>query len=430
MKSLFRRLVVSILTAEARMVLSRHRPIVIAVTGSVGKTSTKDAIYTVLKNYRSTRKSDKSFNSDIGIPLTILGLPNAWNSPVGWLKNLIDGALVALFARRYPAVLVIEAGVDRPGDMARLTAWLRPQVVVITRLPDVPVHVEYFASPEAVATEKLTLAESLPEGGILIYNHDDVRLQEYIKTIRHQALGFGRDIKTHVTASKDQTYYHDDRPAGFKATISYLTESAEVRIAGVIGSQHCYTTAAAVAVGISQGLTVGESVSALSSDLLPPPGRMRVLPGIKGTTLIDDTYNSSPIAVEAALLSLSEIRYAKRKIAVLGDMLELGRFSAREHERVGDLVARSADVLVTVGIRSQKTAEAALAHGIPEKFVLQYEDALKAGRELQQLINVGDVILVKGSQGMRMERIVEELMAEPGRAREQLARQDAAWQER
>jgi UDP-N-acetylmuramoyl-tripeptide--D-alanyl-D-alanine ligase len=430
MHSLIRSLVVAILTFEARWLLRRHRPTIIAVTGSVGKTSMKDAIYALLKNHVSARKSDKSFNSEIGIPLTILGLPNAWNSPIGWIKNIIDGAFAAVFSQTYPAVVVIEAGVDRPGDMKRLVSWLRPDIAVITRLPDVPVHVEFFSSPEAVAMEKLQLAEALSPHGILVYNHDDVRLQEYVKTARHQAIGFGRDMPTHVTARADGTYYSDDgKPAGFYCTVRYLDEEIPIRIPGVIGSHMSYTIAGAIAVGTTQGMNLS-SLGLAASELATPAGRMRIIPGIKDTTIIDDTYNSSPVATEAALLALSEIDHAKRTIAVLGDMLELGKHSPREHERMGELAARSCDVLITVGIRSQKTAEGALEHGLSEKNILQYEEAGKAGRELQNLIKAGDVILVKGSQGMRLERIVEELMAEPQRAKELLVRQDSEWQER
>lgn len=429
MRTFMKGLVVAILTAEAAFLLKRRKPKIIAITGSVGKTSMKDAIYVLVKQRYATRKSEKSFNSEIGIPLTILGLPNAWNSPLGWIKNIIDGAFIALFPGKYPEVLVIEAGVDRPGDMKRLTAWLQPDIAVITRLPDVPAHVEYFTSPEQVAAEKLLLADALVPGGVLVYNHDDVRLQEYVKTVRQQAVGYSRDMPSQFTARRDAVYYNDDQPAGFSCEIVHLTTTATARVVGTVGVHLSYTVAGAVAVAVQCGLTLEEAVAAFA-EMQPPAGRMRIIPGIKGTVLIDDTYNSSPTAVEAAIESLREVKYAKRKIAVLGDMLELGRFSQREHERVGEMVAGAVTMLVTVGIRSQKTAEAALEHGLDEKNILQYEDSVRAGRELQNLIKPGDVLLVKGSQGMRMERIVEELMAEPDLAPALLVRQDEAWEQR
>lgn len=429
MKQFFKSVVVSVLTYEAQVVLRRHQPKIIAITGSVGKTTTKDAIFSVLKNHRNTRKSEKSFNSEIGVPLSILGLPNAWDNPLLWIKNFIDGAMIAWFSASYPEVLVLEIGVDRPGDMARVAKWLKPDIIVMTRLPDVPVHVEYFGTPEAVVAEKLELLKALKPDGVFIYNHDDIKLQEVMQDVRQSAVGFSRYLPSHVTASADAVIYHDDLPVGSTFTLTHLHDSVVIKVMGSIGVQNAYTYAAAAAVALQFDIALASVPGALI-DHLGPPGRMRMVPGIKGTLIIDDTYNSSPIAAEVALQSLRELRGAKRKIAVLGDMLELGQYSSREHERIGELVPTCADVLFTLGIRSRKTAEAALEHGLSEKVIFQYEDAAKAGRELQAFIQPGDIILVKGSQGVRAERVVEEIMATPEKASEYLVRQDTSWRSR
>jgi UDP-N-acetylmuramoyl-tripeptide--D-alanyl-D-alanine ligase len=170
----------------------------------------------------------------------------------------------------------------------------------------------------------------------------------------------------------------------------------------------------------------------------PPPGRMRLLRGIKETLLIDDTYNSSPAAAFAALDALafigphfSKIKHKRgRRIVVLGDMLELGRHSVEEHRKLGAHTAKKATLLVTVGFRARDIAEGALDHGLKDGAILQFEDAEKAGNELGALIKPGDTILIKGSQGMRMEKTVEMLMASPERAHELLVRQDAEWKKR
>lgn len=427
MKEFFKKIVVLTLTFEAKLLLKRHRPIIIAVTGSVGKTSMKDAIYSVIKKHVSARKSEKSFNSEIGVPLTVLGLPNAWNNPFLWLKNIIDGLYIALFSRSYPAYLILETGVDRPGDMEKLTAWMKPDMVVLTRFPDVPVHVEFFSGPEQVVAEKMKLVTALKPEGVVIYNHDDEIITNELKNIRQQAIGFSRFLSSQFVASEDEIFYSDDHPAGISFTITHLGESQKVRVNGVIGLQLLYTYAGAIAVGMQCGISLADAAYALLEHQ-PAPGRMRVLPGLKGSVIIDDTYNSSPAAAEQALRTLKEIKHAKRRIAVLGDMLELGRFSAREHERIGEIVPECADVLFTVGIRAQKTAAAALAHGLSETVIFQYEDSARAGRELQAYLEPGDVVLVKGSQGVRAERVVEEVMQEPERAPELLVRQDTAWQ--
>ena len=429
MKDIFKKIIVFIITTEAKFLLKRHKPIIIAITGSVGKTSMKDAIYTVLKRHVSARKSEKSFNSDIGVPLTVLGLPNGWNNPLLWFKNIVDGFMIAFFSKDYPAYLILETGVDRPGDMKRLASWVKPDIVVLTLFPDVPVHVEFFPDPAAVVSEKMRLVEAIKPEGVVIYNHDDVLIKGQLGFIRQQTIGFSRHLPTHFTASADKIFYNDDRPSGISFTVSHLGESQEIKVEGAVGMQLIYTYVGAVAVGMQCGISMADAATALLEHV-PPPGRMRIMAGIKGTTIIDDTYNSSPIAAEQALLTLKELKHAKRKIAVLGDMLELGRFSAREHERIGELVPTCAEALFTVGIRAQKIAEGALEHGLSEKSIFQYEDADQAGRELQAFIEPGDIILVKASQGIRAERIVEEVMQDVTNFHNLLVRQDNSWQDR
>lgn len=429
MKQTFKTLIVNILTYEAKMLLKRTKPFVIVITGSVGKTSTKDAIYAAIKNNISARKSEKSFNSELGVPLTVLGLPNAWNNPLMWLKNIVDGFFQILSPHSYPNVLVIEAGVDRPGDMKHLASWLKPDVVVLTRLPDIPVHVEYFSRPEEVIAEKMELVKALKPEGILVYNHDDPIVESQLKEVRQQTIGFSRYLPSAYTATADKMVYHDDILVGSECTVSHNNESVVVRIKGTVGEHHSYGIAAALAVASTLDISLADASAGLQT-LSFPPGRMRIIPGLKSTTIIDDTYNSSPVAVEAALNALHEVRTAKRRIAVLGDMLELGQFSIQEHERVGALAAKQADILFTLGVRARKIAEGALENGMDEALIFQYEDVMRAGRELQQILEPGDVILIKASQGIRAERVVEEIMADPDAASELLVRQDSAWKRR
>lgn len=426
MKEVFKRIITLILTLEARVLLARKQPKIIGITGSVGKTSTKDAIYTVLRGRVRVRKSEKSFNSEIGVPLTILGLPNAWSNPFGWLKNIVEGAVIAIFTRDYPEWLILEIGVDRPGDIERLVKWIKPDIVVMTRLPDVPVHVEYFSSPEEVVAEKRKLALALKSDGVLIFNNDDEAVVRIKDEIRNRSVGYSRYSLSPFTASADKIVYENGRPAGFEFTLTHEQEAAVVRVAGSLGVQHAYNYAAAVAVGSLFDISIGACADTLQ-DHVPPPGRMRLIPGIKGSMIIDDTYNSSPVAMERAIQTLKEVRTVGRKIAVLGDMMELGQFSVREHEKMGELIAGVADVLVTIGVRSRGIAEGALAHGMPESKIYQYEDARTAGKELEALLGEDDIILMKGSQSIRAERAVEEIMAEPQNAADLLIRQDPMW---
>lgn len=415
--------------------LRKYAPRIVAVTGSVGKTSAKDAIYRVLATSAHTRKSEKSFNSELGVPLTILGTPNGWSNPLAWLRNLLDGLSLILFKTRYPEWLVLEVGADRPGDISSLASWLPVDVAVITRLPEVPVHVEFFDSPEAVVEEKASLIKALKPSGVLVLYAGERELERLRgRAGAHEVVTFGLQTGADVRAEDTELLFEDGRehwPVGMKARLASNGIVVPVEVVSVAGTHALLPALAAAAVGAALKKPIEEVVKGLES-YDPPPGRMRLLRGVKDTLLIDDTYNSSPAAVEAALHALDEIgsRALARKVAMLGDMLELGRHSAAEHKKAGALAAKTCDLLITVGFRARDIAEGALDAGMPDKAILQYEDARKAARELKLMLLQKDVILIKGSQSIRMERAVEELMLEPERAGEVLVRQDAEWKKR
>ncbi len=419
------------------MVLRKFKPKVVAITGSVGKTSTKDAIFVVLAKHTHVRKSQKSFNSEIGLPLTILGLKNAWNSPAAWVVNIFDGLMLVLFGKHYPEWLVLEVGADRPGDIRSLVSWLKVDVAVITRLPETPVHVEFFDSPEAVIEEKAALIECLRPGGTLILFADDPRtraLERHEPFPDAKVLLFGFSEECDVRGS-DFTLVRaasvgrkKGLPVGMSATVTVSGESAPVEVIGSIGAHAFLPGIAAAAVGHVLGMPLQHIVEGLAG-YEPPAGRMRLIPGLKGSLIIDDTYNSSPAAVEAALDTLIAIK-PKRAIAALGDMLELGRHSAAAHRAAGAHAAKACDLLVTVGFRARDIVQGALDARMKDEKIFQYENARKAGAELKNWAGEGDVILVKGSQSMRMEYIVEELMLEPEQAPKLLVRQEREWKKR
>lgn len=429
MKSLFKKIIVAILTWEAKLLIRRTKPKIIGITGNVGKTSTKDAIFTVLRDHVHARKSEKSFNSEIGVPLSILGLPNGWDNPIIWIKNIIDGLFTAVYPGDYPEVLVLEMGVDRPGDMAELTSWIKPDVVVLTRLPDVPVHVEYFTSPEAVVEEKKVLVYALKPEGVLVYNNDDEAVREVAEEIRQKSIGYSRYSLSDFTASTDRVIYDGGRAKALEFTLTHQGKASLMYVQGSLGVQHTYNYAAATAVGSLFDISIEDATRSLREHL-PPAGRMRLVEGIKETTILDDSYNSSPTAAERALHTLKELKGVKRRIAVLGDMLELGQFSVQEHEKLGAHAAEVVHMLITVGVRARGIARGALEHGLPEENILQYESVERAGRELQEMLEPGDMVLVKGSQGVRLEKLVEEIMAHPEEAERYLVRQDSNWKSR
>lgn len=426
MKTIVRNILVFLLTLEARLVLRKYQPKIIIVTGSVGKTSTKDALYTALKNYLHIRKSEKSYNSDIGVPLTILGCPNPWSSPRAWIRNLLEGLALILLPHRYPAWLILEVGADKPGDIRGILRYARPDVVVVTRFPDVPVHVEFYRSPKELIEEESLPALLLREDGLLVINADDANMLPLKEGTRAKVLTVGMHHASDVVFSNELVIERERRADGVAFHLTYKGSSAPFAILGALGRQHVYPVALASAVALFEGVNLVDLSDAFSTHQAPP-GRMRILKGIKGSTIIDDSYNASPVAVEEALITLRQLPVSGKRIALLGDMLELGTYSKAQHEEVGKLAGSFLDVLGTVGVRAQGIANAALGEGISESKVFQYEDSRYAGKEFEQFVDEGDVILIKGSQSIRMERAVKELMAEPERAESLLCRQDEAW---
>ena len=417
------------ITLEAKLIIRRFRPRIVAVTGSVGKTSTKDAIYALYSAHWHTRKSEKSFNSEVGVPLTIIGTNNAWRNPLGWLKNIVKGVLVLTLRHEYPAWLILEIGADRPGDIRSTARWLSIDVVVFTRLPDVPVHVEYFPSPEAVAEEKLSLLQGLTPGGTIVYNLDDTTISQGLLADAHRKISFGFSADADVSLVDMELVSEGDIPQGISFHVHHGKETAKVFLTQSLGKQHVYPALAALACGLAQGLTLAQGVKALKN-FTPPPGRMRIISGVKNTWVIDDTYNSSPVALQEALLVLGSLSSKGKRIAVLADMMELGSYSVDAHRFAGVQAAQVCDILVTVGIRARGMAQAAAKAGLSKKKIFEYDSSREAGKAVEQMLNPGDIVLVKGSQSMRMERVVEEIMTEPERKNELLVRQDSEWERR
>ena len=435
-----------ILTLESRLILRKYKPFIVAITGSVGKTSTKDAIFDVLKGHDGhVRKSDKSFNSELGLPLTIIGVPNAWRSMSGWISNIWVGLLFILFKKEYPDCLVLEIGADHPGDIRRIGAWLKPDITVITQISDVPVHVEFFDSPEQVRQEKAELVKALKVAGTLVLFGDNPKvmsLADMIKEKNPTVISFGHNEGVDVRADEYQTLYEEDipsvsetaashsaAPCGFSFNLNIDRNVFHISVKGIVGPSYVYPFLAAAAVGKARGLAVSDIVDSLNQ-YHAPKGRMRIVPGMHSSTLIDDTYNSSPDAVVSALLTLKSFEGASRKIAVLGDMMELGQYSGDEHRKVGVDVAEFVTILVTVGQRSRATATEAQKAGMSAKDVLSFDTAIEASEYVARIIAEGDIVLIKGSQSVRMERTVARIMRNPEHASELLVRQESEWLEK
>ena len=429
MKSILKKIIIAILTLEAKLVLKKYKPKIIAVTGNVGKTSTKDAIYTALCEPLSIRKNQKSFNSEIGVPLTVLGLENAWGNPLRWIENILKGAWLCVWPQVYPKWLVLEIGADHPGDIESITKWIIPDIAVVTRIPEVPVHVEYFKDADAMLEEKAFLLKALKEDGVAILNADDEKVLSLGKYVKGNVIHYGMKNPAKITGDSYELMYENGDLAGVQFRILYDSNIIPVVLKGVVGVQHAYPVLASAAIGLALNLPLVKLTESFSKHEYPH-GRMNIVKGIKNTIIIDDTYNSSPVALEYALYTLKDVRAKGRKIAVLGDMLELGSYSVNSHKECGKLVAECVNILLTVGVRARDFKDSAIKAGMSINSAWSFSSSLEAGNYLKDFIKEGDVLLVKGSQGMRMEKAVALLIEDQDNIKNLLVRQEKEWKDR
>ncbi|HAS94836.1 TPA: hypothetical protein DCS99_00200 [Candidatus Wolfebacteria bacterium] len=418
------------------MIIWNYKPEVVAITGSVGKTSAKDAIFAVLskkgesslseKERWRVRKSKGNFNNEIGTPLNIIG---NWTeddlklvsreTPAGtkrvqkaafWLRVLSVAVAHVILPRskRYPQVLVLEYGADRQGDIKYLLGIARPKIGIVTAIGETPSHGEYYPDTEAVAREKGKLVESLPAGGWAILNYDDdlvIGMKEKTRA-RVKTFGFGEGADVRISQFENQSV--DGRPEGIAFKIEHEGSFVPVTIKNVFGRAQGYSIAIAFAVGLTFGLNLVEIAELVERYYIPAKRRMNLVEGIKGCWIIDDSYNAAPLSVKEALLTVKDLA-ATQKIAVLGDMLELGKLSVEAHESIGKMVPGVIDVLFTVGPRGKFIAESAIKNGMSKANVRIFDTADEMLPEIQNTVTKGDLVLVKASRAMALDRVVEEI---------------------
>ena len=427
MKNILKKALQRILFLLAKAVLNKYNPKVVGITGSIGKSSAKEAIFAVLKNNWRVRTNIKNYNNEIGLPLTIIGEPSAGSSLLGWLKIFLEALrLIAINDKMYPEILILEMGIDRPGDMKYLIDLVPADIGVVTNIS--AVHLEYFKSVEKIAKEKSQLVSRLKPGGWGILNIDNSYVQKMKDEVNGRFLTFGFGAEAQIRAGDVDLSYRGNKIAGISFKLSYNGAVVPVFLPNILADHLVNAALCAAGVGIILKMNLVEIGEALRN-FVPPFGRMLLLAGFNGSQLIDDTYNGSPEATVAAVKVLGKIETTGRKIAVIGDMLELGDYEIAGHQLVGQAILdNNIDLLVVVGERAKIIGRTAGDAGM--KNILNFADSLVAGEYLLKLVKPGDMILLKGSQGLRMERATKLLLAEPERAKDLLVRQDAGWLEK
>lgn len=410
---MIKKFVQRLLASQARRVLTAYRPTVVAITGSVGKTTTKHAVAHVLRAHHTVLESPGNLNTDIGMPLSILEL-KAPTSPLGWATTIAKALLYK--PETYPQILVLEFGIDHPGDMKELAAIAPPSIVIETGVDQV--HMEFFPSHDALIQEKASLLSYLPADGLAILNADN---QASYDMRSHagawQRVTFGTDARAEIRAESVSMTLD-----GISFTTSLHGENPVTVHSPVIGIHHVGALLAALIVANRFSIPLHLAAKDLASFTLPP-GRLNKIDGQNGTTIIDSSYNAEPASVRAAIQTLSSLP-AKRRVAILGDMLELGSSEIAQHKDLLDSLA-TLDVVIFVG---------PLMHYAYEEWVTTHSNAYyfdtstDGAKEILDYIQKGDLILVKGSQGARMERITKALMARPNEAVRLLVRQSRYWE--
>ncbi len=424
-KQFIKKIIIFLLQTEAKLILFKYKPKIITITGTVGKTSTKEAVYKVISSKFSVAKSGENYNSEFGIPLSIIGAKSGLNNFFVWIFNLFKGIKILLLKKDYPKWIILEIGVDRPDDIKKLVSWIKPDISVITALGEIPVHVEYFKDPEDLIKEKSKLVQVLTERNYAIFNGDDHVSTRLKEKIRAQTVSYGFSEGLDLIASNYHIVFEHNEPNGITFKVDYKGNIVPFRLYNVFGKQAVYASLAALAVGNVLDLNLVEMAESLSFCEFPP-GRLKLLKGIKHSLIIDDSYNSSPLAVKIAIETFQEIP-AKRKIAVLGDMLELGKYTIEEHKKLGRLLKDIADFIFLIGPRCKFAGEEARVIGVSPKNIFEFSSSEEAKKKVQEIIKEGDLILIKGSQFMRMEKITEEIMAEPELKEKLLVRQEKEW---
>ena len=368
---------VAALQALAKSVLAEQAPRVIGITGSIGKTTTKEFTAALLSPCFRVLKSEGNFNNHLGLALSLLKLQPGHEAAV------------------------LEMGTSSPGEIRELTRIAPPDIAVITNVN--PVHLEFFHSLEAIASAKKEILDGAKEDATAVLNGGDPFVQKIAQEWRGRRLSFGFSPACDIRASGIRKLGAD----GMTFELHLEGRAKRVRFP-FFYEEYLSNLLAAVGAGHALSLPFEAMVDEIPR-LTPFSGRGGLIQLDHGLQLIDDSYNSNPKALEAALKGLASLP-AERRVAVLGDMLELGPAEADFHRQAGRQVAANGwDLLLAVGPLARHIAEGAGAAGLPRARVLTFTTSDEAARSISTLIEDGDLILVKGSRGIKIERVVERL---------------------
>jgi len=355
----------------------QHDLVVVGITGSVGKTISKETIAAVVQRRYWTLKSEGNYNNEIGLPLTLLHLTSKHE------------------------LAVMEMGMYDLGEIAQLTQIALPRIGVVTNVG--PTHLERLGTIERIAQAKAELPQALPPasgGGVAILNADDDRVRAMAKLTQARVFTYGLNPDADLRADEIESRGLE----GIRFSLHHGSQTVHAQVP-LLGRHSVHTALCAVSVALVLGLSWEEIIAGLHDQ--PSQLRLAAVAGPSGSTILDDTYNASPASSLAALNLLAELK--GRKVAVLGDMYELGNYAEQGHKLVGRRAREVVELLVTVGSLGRVIGEEAKKAGMAATAIYQVETNAEATALIRRLVQPGDVILIKGSRGLKMEQIVAEL---------------------
>ena len=391
-----------------KLVIKKYKPTIIGITGSFGKSSTKEAIFTILNPYLKTRANYLNLNTEIGVPLTIIDGFDARRNIFSWFKNLVKALkLLLFFDFNYPQILVLEMAADQPKDLKYLTKMFPPKIGVITAIGEMPVHLSHYQNLDELISEKAQIIQRLKKDGKAILNADCPLVWQLKDQTKAEVIGFGFNEISQVKIS-DYKLIQLEEPdqCGIYFRLEAEGSFVPIKLDGLIGKSNAYALAAGAACGLSMGLNLIEINEAINH-YQPPPQRLQLKKGKDNIWIIDDSYNASPDTIQMALETLNEFQN-KRKIAVLGDMLELGENSEKAHQQLGEKINEYGEVFFAIGENMRLAYEAAKKK-MPEDKICHFSNSEEAKIFIANFVKEGDLVLIKGSRKMKMEEIVKAL---------------------
>ncbi len=417
---MLKKIVAYLLKISVYILLFRKKPEIIGITGSVGKTTTKNLIKELLSDDFDVQASDEGYNTEIGAPLMLFNIkaPKRTKSAASWLKIIGKCFKYALSVKEYPEKVIVEMGEGYPGDIKYLARLFNPQKGVILAVKSA--HLKTFQTIENIRKEKEQLALSVVSGGKVFLNCDDSLVKDMNTQKNTKVVYFGKNINCNLRAENIKSEI-----SGIEFDL--VEGKNKTRIKTLLFGEHMiYPILASIAVARSDHISI-DKIKNKFLKIKPTIGRMNVIEGINNSLIIDDSYNASP---EAAISALNFLGKQKgRHISILGSMNELGEYEKRSHEEVGKKAAEVSNIIITVGeVANKYLVESAISSGFNKKNIKSFLDSKEAGLYARRLIKKGDIILCKGSQNkIRIERAVKEIMLDKKNAKKILVRQSDFW---